>query len=140
MTIAVAVWNDAATGICKYSIAWLADQDGNATGAWPMRGAHVWLVEHLPDPDPNNQPAGLYNMTIVSDVDGADILGGAGVDIAQPSFDTPLLGAGAHFNQPTRVEAGNVTMTVTGAGKGGGGRVILFLGGFSRFTRRPARA
>jgi hypothetical protein len=140
MTICVGVVSDSSVDITKYSIDWRADQDGNATSAWPMRAGHVWLVEHLPDSDPKHEVAGLYNMTIVSDVDGADILGGSGVDIAQPSFDTPLLGAGAHFNQPTRIAAGTVTMTVSGAGKGGGGTVVLFTGGFNRFTRRPARA
>jgi hypothetical protein len=135
MTISVAVADDAAAGVCKYTITWQADSAGNVTGAWPMKVGFVWLVEHCPATDPKAQPAGLYNMQITNDADGADILGGSGVNIsnAGPTFDTPL--AGTSY-QPALVAGGNVTMTVSGAGKGAAGTVVLVVGGFNRFSAR----
>jgi hypothetical protein len=140
MTISVAVTHDLATGISKYTIAWVADIDGSVTGSWPMQAGFCWLAEHCPVSDPDAQYAELYNMTISNDADGADILAGTGVNIsnAGPSFATPMAGAGAHPNQPVRV-TGTVIMNVTGAGKGGAGTVTLFVGGFNRFSPREDR-
>ncbi|MBI4499456.1 MAG: hypothetical protein HY689_16330 [Chloroflexi bacterium] len=112
------------TSVRKVTLEWTSDASGNAdaTTTKAFTGEVVRAVQ-LPDSG-GTQPTDLYDVT-VTDSDGADVLHGLGANLSNAATTQKAQkdGLGA-------VAASKLTLNVSNAGSGKGGKAIVYLRSF----------
>lgn len=121
--------SDLGGGYSKYSIAWLSDAAGAASGtAFAVKRGHLHQVTFVPDAG-GTQPSDLHDITLL-DASGFDVLAGVGANLSNAAAArfVPLVGDGTTKAVRAFLEAGNLTPTVAAAGNAKGGTINLIVG------------
>lgn len=110
------------------TFAWTSDSSESATSATGTtitnQIAGKYVVAVVTDPDGTSAPTDNYDV-VITDANSVDIMGGtlANRDTANSEQATPYIGA----SYGSRPLGGAITLTVTSAGSGNSGSVILYL-------------
>lgn len=114
---------DLGGSLTKYSIAWTADGSGNVnSNTFDIRRGRVWSVKFVQG---SPTPTTGYAIKLL-DPDSADLIGGAGASVnsAVNSYAAAAVGSFQQFIEGFA----SVTPTVTGAGNGGQGTLVVIVG------------
>lgn len=115
-------FSDANTQIIrKYTINWVSDSGGNASGNTIVLSGSIARINFVPNTGVT-QPTNLYDITI-NDSNGIDILLGAGIDLSNATATTiiPLISGNKI------VVSEKLSVTISNAGNAKTGVIALYL-------------
>jgi len=114
-------WRD---GLLCYSIAWLSDASGNATGTISEIEGTIERIVYLPNTDSSTQPDDNYDVTLL-DENGLDVLRGTGANLDETNASqvVPTGGDAAVLPHAT---CGLLALAVSGAGAANVGTIRLY--------------
>lgn len=107
-------------GVCKVKWSWTSTAGGVADLA-TNKSYYGEVVAVVTDPDGTAAPSADYDITI-TDVEGYDVLQGAGADRSDTTTETEVPAAKS-------VAFGKLTLNVTNAGNAKSGVVVLYIHG-----------
>jgi hypothetical protein len=115
--------------ITRFVLDWLSHTDGTATATTPTLNGTLVRVAFIPDSG-GTQPTDLYDVTL-NDEDGLDTLAGQGANLSNSTKSNVIPGVplkdGTTTSVGPMVVNGPLSLSVSGAGSGKGGQVILYL-------------
>ena len=114
---------DLGGALTKYAVAWTADASGNVNAnTFDIRRGRVWSVKFVQG---SPTPTTGYAIKLL-DPDSADLIGGAGASVNSGvnSYASAAVGAFQQFCEGYA----SVTPTVSGAGNGGQGTLVVIVG------------
>ena len=116
------------TGVSTMTFAWTTDSAGNASATTGTtisdQIAGKYVVVAVTDPDATDYPTDDYDV-VITDANSVDLMGGVLLNRESGSSQQAAPYMGALYG--SRPLSGTVTISVTNAGSGKSGTVILYL-------------